>query len=86
MICKHDIEAMYELQNLIVDRMSISEIITPSDLSELNRIGKVKLIDRGWEKCRDDTRVALLTDAHHFVRSCAVMKMAIDAEKRSECE
>lgn len=68
-----EIEKMYDEQDQAVKKLMAKDIIVPSDLNALNRIGKCKLVNSAWLQCSNNTQHALLHDEHHFVRGCATM-------------
>lgn len=71
MLTQSEIDQMYRDQSrLVSDTLKLSSV-NPKSLKNLNRIGKVFLIERGWDKCTEDTKRLLSQDEHHFVRSCA---------------
>lgn len=69
------IEQMYSDQFQLVDNLVRMDSISASDLVELNRIGKYRLIDIAWGLLTQDARIALLNDEHHFVRASAQLAM-----------
>ena len=64
---------VYAARDTFVAALKERGNIEPSDLSNLDRLGRFKVADECWDISSIDTRQALLDDPHHQVRSAAVI-------------
>lgn len=66
-----EIQKIYDKREAAVALLGQQQSIEVADIKPLDRLGRFSVADQFWEKCSADTRAALLTDEHHFVRSAA---------------
>lgn len=68
-----ELEVMYAERERVVARLASQSEISVSDIKGLDRIGRCSVASDHWTLCNQDAQQALLSDEHHFVRSCAVI-------------
>lgn len=67
------VELLYATREMEVATLTGKAMVTADDLLELDHGARAMVADKLFWHCDDRARSFLLTDAHHWVRSCAVV-------------
>lgn len=68
-----DVERLYAMRAAFVVALQAKGIVDVRDIGELDRLGRCEVASHHWRLCTPEARDALLRDAHHQVRSCALL-------------
>lgn len=66
-----EVDSLYVARDAFIERLRANGLITLQDIHDLDRLGRAKVASDHWAICSQEARKALLSDAHHQVRSCA---------------
>lgn len=72
------VSMLYEARNLQIDGLRLRGEVTNEDLGELDRVGRAVVAAELLSICEDAAIESLLSDEHHFVRSCALVSAQPD--------
>jgi hypothetical protein len=67
------VEACYSKRQADVSALVARGVITVQDIQQLDRLGRFTVSAYHWELCDEVAQGALLADAHHQVRSTALL-------------
>ena len=67
------IAAIHMARNVAIGQLRSKPSICLDDLSALDRCGRFTVAAELWAQCSNQVKDALLVDAHHFVRSTAIL-------------
>lgn len=67
-----EVTRLYAARDSTVATLAQRARIEPSDLDQLDRLGRFKVADAHWHIVSAEAQQALLTDTHHQVRSAAI--------------
>lgn len=68
-----EIEVIYAKRDADIARLRGQTTIEVADLEAIDRLGRFQVCCDLWAKCSESARQRLRNDAHHFVRSAAVL-------------